>query len=134
MTTSATAVPGTAWMTQPLLTPSDVSAVLMSAAFKMALPSYPGSYVKNAVRALLISVIARMVPDWTSTWTTLSAPQKNELVVAVLGGAQAMYWKHPVLQGAIGQVSIDLLGQELVSLLGMNDAVAVWNYSPIVNR
>ena len=106
----------------------------MSAAFKMALPSYPGSYAKNAIRALLISVIARMVPDWTSNWTTLSAPQKNELVVAILGGVQAAYWKHPVLQGAVGQVSIDLLGQELVALLGMNDGVAVWNYSPIVNR
>ena len=132
--TTNTAVPGSAWMTQSLLTPSDVSAVLMSAVFKMALPTYPGSYAKNAVRTLLISVIARMVPEWTSTFTSLTGAQKNELVVAILGAAEAMYSKHPALQGAIGQVSIDLLGQELVTLLGMNDAVSVWNYSPIAGR
>ncbi len=115
------------WLTQPLFTPSDAAAVVTSLVFKMAFPNYPGSYLKNAVRAFVISVIARMVPDWTSTYTTLSGPQKNQIVVAALGGIQAAIWKHPILQGMVGQSAIDLIGQEVVALLGIN-------YSPIIDN
>ena len=115
-------------ISQPLLTPSDASAALMSVVFKYAMPSYGGTYGKNALRSLLISIVARMVPGWTTGYVNvLTDAQKNQIVVAVLGGVSASVMRQNPLQGAVGQVSIDLLGQELVNLLGINDGVSVWN-------
>ena len=108
---------GNAW-----ILPSDVASGVMGALFKFALPSTPGSYRMVVGYSLVNSIVARMVPGWTGSFTQLGASQKSAIVLAILGAVEGYVQHKDPVTGAVSYVSIDLLGQELISLLSMKDS------------
>ena len=107
---------GDAWVTN-----SDLASAITAVLFKYSLPSFAGSYGMLATRAFVISVIARMVPGYSTSVTSINDSQKSAIVVAILGGVSQMIWykNSSVMSGVVGSVSIDLLGNELLNLLGL---------------
>ncbi len=102
---------------------SDVGSALVGVLFKYAFPSYHGSMGMVAGQSLAISIVARILSTTVSIpLGSLTADQKNVIVVALLGAAVGMWGggKNP-LQASVGQTSIDLLGIELLNVLNMAD-------------
>ena len=110
-------------MTQWLMK-SDVGAALAGALFKSAFPSFDGSMGNVALRSLVISIVARILSTSSALPLVgnLNSGQKNELFVAVMGALSGYYMHgHHSLQGGVAHVSIDLMGDALLSVLGMSD-------------
>ena len=103
---------------------SDVGAALTACVFKYGYPSLPGgSYPMVAGSALVISALARIIPSKVSVNIgSLTEGQKNQIAVAILGGAYAAYLKKDPMTGAIGYAASDSLAGEILSILGMADA------------
>jgi len=115
-------VGGSSWFLK-----SDVGSAVAGALFKYAFPSYPGSYGMVAVNSFLISVLAHVIPPRVSTQTSvtivsLTDSQKSEILVAIMGAIYAAVYKRNIALGIVGQTAIDLLGAELVNVLGMADS------------
>ena len=101
---------------------NDVSSALAGALFKYSMPSFPGSMEMVAGQALVISILARVIPSNVNVKVgSLTDGQKSSIVIALLGGVAAAYKKHNPMQGAIGYLAIDLLGSELLAILAMTD-------------
>ena len=101
---------------------NDVASALAGALFKYSMPSFPGSMEMVAGQALVISILARVLPSNVNVKVgSLTDVQKSSIVIALLGGVAAAYKKHNPMQGAIGYLAIDLLGSELLAILAMTD-------------
>jgi hypothetical protein len=96
-----------------------VQGALFSSVFCM-----PGGPGMQAVQSLVVSVLARMASTKMLTRDKLSMldnSQKNQLLVAIMSGAAAYYRRSGVGKGALSGVSIDLLAQHTVTLIGLDD-------------
>src|SRR4051812_3031159 len=91
---------------------SDVASALSGAVFRYAY--FFGEMA--ALQGAVISMLARMLPGKVSVNVgSLSVAQKNEIVVAILGVVSAAYHKRNLLAGGVAAVSVDALGDMLLS-------------------
>ncbi len=77
----------------------------------------------QAVQSLIVSSVARMLSEssLTNAFTSLNTGQKNELIVGVLSAVCCSVQNRSVMKGAIAGMSIDLLAEDVVRLLGFSD-------------
>jgi predicted anti-sigma-YlaC factor YlaD len=117
-------------MTQWLMK-SDVAAALTGALFKHGFSQFPGSMGMVSAQAGVYSVLARVLPGSVNVSVgNLSAAQKNEIAVGVLGALGAMYHKHDPFQGAVGYMCVDALSLQLMEILGMADGSLLGGAAP----
>ena len=113
-------------MNNELLTTSDVSTAIVGAGFASVYQNL-GTPVMGAVKALVVSVVARMVAKSKIMGTTVTTEQKNQLVVAVLTAVEAYSRgkNQSIGRAVLSGVSIDLIGQEVLKLVKMEDTVLI---------
>ena len=121
-------------MNNELLTTSDVSTAIVGAGFASVYQNL-GTPVMGAVKALVFSVVARMVAKSKIMGTTttddqknqLTTEQKNQLVVAILAAAEAYSRSknQSIGRAVLSGVSIDLIGQEVLKLMKLEDTVLI---------
>lgn len=103
---------------------SDISAALVGAGFSTAY-AMPGSPAMQAVQSAVVSIVARVVASSKMlaavTPVGVTGDQKNQIVVAALSAAVGYYKRHGLLKSALTGVSIDLLSQEVLTVLNMTD-------------
>src|SRR4051794_5128991 len=105
---------------------SDLASGLVGAVFKYSFSSFAGSMSMVAAQAVVISILARVIPGKLSVNVgSLTESQKSEILVAVLGAAVAAYKKHDPLQGAVGYSAIDSLALQLMAILQMSEGAIV---------
>jgi hypothetical protein len=101
---------------------SDISSAICGLLFKQAFPSMSGTHWEVALYSAVISIVARILPNNVKlNIGSLSVGQKSQLVIAILGAVVGMYRKSNPLTAAVGYLSIDELGLQLMALLGMSD-------------
>ena len=117
-------------MTSELLTTSDVATAIVGAGFSSAYQNL-GTPVMGAVKALVFSVVARMVAKSKLMGTTITTDQKNQMVVAVLAAIEAYSRgkNQSIVKAVLSGVSIDLIGQEVLKLVKMEDTVLIGDKS-----
>ena len=104
-----------------ILTVNDVSAGLIGYLFAMEFVHTKP--INQAIQSLIVSAVARMLSEssWASMMNKLNTGQKNQLIVAALSAVSSSVQHRSVTKGALAGVSIDLLAEDVVKLLGMND-------------
>ena len=113
-------------MNNELLTTSDISTAIVGAGFATVYQNL-GTPVMAAVKALVVSVVARMVSKSKIMGTTITDEQKNQLVVAVLAAVEAYSRgkNQSIGRAVLSGVSIDLIGQEVLKLMKISDTVLI---------
>ncbi len=106
----------------PWLVKSDIAAALTGACFKYVFPSFPNSVGMVAAEALVISILARVIPaNMNISVASLNDAQKSEILVGLLGALGAAVKKHDPLQGGLGFMAIDCLANEFMSILSFSE-------------
>ena len=112
----------TTTMPVPWLVKSDLGAALTGAAFKYAFPSFPGSVGMVALESGIISVLARVIPgNMNISVASLNDQQKSEVLVGLLGAANAAFRKHDPLQGLVMHMATDCLANEIMNILSVTE-------------
>jgi hypothetical protein len=77
----------------------------------------------QAIQSLIVSSVARMLSEssLTNAFTSLNTGQKNEIIVGVLSAVCSSVQNRSVMKGTIAGMSIDLLAEDVVRLLGLSD-------------
>ena len=87
-----------------------------------------GSPGYMAARAVLISSVARVISESSFGGSVnMSADAKNQLVVAVANAIDSYRGKGSPMKGAVTGVSIDLIANEVMKLIGMTNTTVVGN-------
>ncbi len=88
----------------------------------------------QAIQSLIVSSVARMLSESSlaNAFTSLNTGQKNELIVGVLSAVCSSVQHRSVMKGTIAGVSIDLLAEDVVRLLGLSDK-ATYRFSRVLD-
>ena len=102
-----------------LISTSDIAAAAVGAGYSSVFNlGKPGMM---ALQSFIISVAARMVSKQDFNMLGMEKDQKNQLIVGALGAAVAYSKNGSVPKGAISQVSIDLMAEDIMRLLRVED-------------
>jgi hypothetical protein len=102
-----------------LISTSDIAAAAVGAGYSSVFNlGKPGMM---ALQSFIISVAARMVSKQDFNMLGMEKDQKNQLIVGALGAAVAYSKNGSVPKGAISQVSIDLMAEDIMRLLRVDD-------------
>ena len=113
-------------MNNELLTTSDISTAIVGAGFASVYQNL-GTPVMGAVKALVVSVVARMVAKSKIMGTTVTSEEKNQLVVAAVAAIEAYSRgkNQSIGRAVLSAVSIDLIGQDVLKLMKLEDTVLI---------
>ena len=78
-----------------------------------------------ASRSATTAIVARLVTSAIKNQTNLSTDVKNQLVVAAISATDAYVNKRNPVKGAVTGVSVDLIANEIMRMLGLADAVLI---------
>jgi hypothetical protein len=115
-----------------LLVLSDVSAAIVAAVWSSSFSM--GKIPQNAIRALAVSIVSRLLSQNTSL-IPISDGSKNQLFVFVMGALNGAYMKDGnFIKYGLIQSSQDLLGTELVRILNQNPDMALFQTGTAIAR
>jgi hypothetical protein len=101
------------------LTPSDVSTALVAAVWGNAYGSK--SLMYDAYKAYMISVVSRLISsNYYADQAPLSRAQKNQVIVGIFNTIEGYRIKRGLAKSALSGIAIDLIGSDLVTLIGMD--------------
>ncbi len=81
------------------------------------------SGAKQATQSFFVSLVSRAITEtgFFSMFTSLNNSQKNEILVGILSAAASKMRNKSVSKGVIMGVSIDLVAEDLIKMLGLAD-------------
>lgn len=114
-----------------LLTSSDISAGLVGAGYAAL---YRNTGIgKQAITSLAVSIVARMTSAQLSMFSSMNMKAKNALIVSILYAVLGAIMRQDIAKTVISGLSIDLIGEAVLSLLDQNDSDWVgqpWSSAP----
>ena len=128
-TTNTTAVATPSW-TSWLYTDKTPFNIISLSDFTAAITGYVFAEVightsgyKQATQSFFVSLVARAITEggWIPMFSSLNNSQKNEILVGVLSAAAAKMKNKSVSKGVIMGVSIDLVAEDIIRMLGLSD-------------
>jgi hypothetical protein len=108
-----------------------VSAAIVAAIWASSFSM--GKIPQNAIRALVVSIVSRLLSQNTNM-IPISDGSKNQIVIFIMGGLNGYMQKGDFVKFGLIQSSQDLLGTEIIRLFNQNPDMALFQTGTAVTR